>query len=98
MAESILKSQPDILCNGRIGVLQPRTKRADFDLTRLNDFQSPEQLIGKLERKGYGESCCYLVDGQWGYKPDGFFGIRYARRHAFNRKPHVPTKPAEIPF
>lgn len=70
MAEIILKSQPDILSNGRIGVLQSRTKRADFDLTRLNDFQTPEQVIGGFGRH-YWESCACLVDGQWGYKPDG---------------------------
>ena len=71
MAEIILKSQPDILSNGRIGVLQPRTKRADYDLNRLNDFQTPEQAIGGFQRNAYWESCTCLVDGQWGYKPDG---------------------------
>ncbi|MEI7900694.1 MAG: alpha-L-fucosidase [bacterium] len=72
MAEIILKSQPDILCNGRIGPLQARTPRPNFDLTRLaGDFQTPEQVIGKFERGGYWESCTCLVDGQWGYKPDG---------------------------
>ena len=73
MAEIILGSQPDILCNGRIGVLQAKkeTPRPKFDFTRLNDFQTPEQVIGKFERGGYWESCTCLVDGQWGYKPDG---------------------------
>ncbi|MEI6646759.1 MAG: alpha-L-fucosidase [bacterium] len=72
MAEIILKSQPDILSNGRIGPLQARTARPNFDLTRLaGDFQTPEQVIGKFERGCYWESCTCLVDGQWGYKPDG---------------------------
>ena len=71
MAKIILASQPDILCNGRIGVLQPRSKRDDYDLTRLNDFQTPEQVIGAFQRNAYWESCACLVDGQWGYKPDG---------------------------
>ena len=73
MAEVILKSQPDIVCNGRIGVLQPQTKdfRVNYDATRLSDFQTPEQVIGAFERNRYWESCTCLVDGQWGYKPDG---------------------------
>lgn len=71
MAEIILKSQPDILVNGRIGVLQGRTKRPSIDFTRMSDFQTPEQAIGGFQRKAYWESCACLVDGQWGYKPDG---------------------------
>jgi alpha-L-fucosidase len=71
LAETILTSQPEILCNGRIGVLQARTKRDNYDLTRLGDFATPEQAIGAFDRNGYWESCTCLVDGQWGYKPDG---------------------------
>ena len=71
LADVILSRQPDILCNGRIGVLQATTPRPDFDFTRLSDFQSPEQVIGAFQRDAYWESCATLVDGQWGYKPDG---------------------------
>jgi len=73
MAEIILSSQPDILINGRIGVLQAKkeTPRPTFDTTRLSDFQTPEQVIGGFQRNVHWESCACLVDGQWGYKPDG---------------------------
>ena len=71
MAEVILKNQPDILCNGRLGVLQGRSPRPNYDLSRLGDYQTPEQVIGGFQRDCYWESCACLVDGQWGYKPDG---------------------------
>ncbi len=73
LAEIVLRHQPDILCNGRIGVLQAKaeTPRPRLDLSRLSDFQTPEQVIGAFQRQAYWESCCCLVDGQWGYKPDG---------------------------
>lgn len=76
MAEIILTSQPDILCNGRLGPLQARSNRPNFDFTRLSDFQTPEQVIGGFQRDAYWESCACLVDGQWGYKPDGLLLTR----------------------
>jgi len=71
LAETVLSLQPEILCNGRVGVLQPSSPRPNFDFSRLNDFQTPEQVIGAFQREAYWESCTTLVDGQWGYKPDG---------------------------